>query len=218
MGCSYCSYDLASDRLLPGQYQDEETGLAYNNHRDYDPSIGRYIQSDPIGLVGGVNTYGYVAANPLSYSDFLGLEITGQFRFDKFVPSINDYDWNVTSVDGGMRREGPQDVYGQIDFLVSGLLSAVVDCTDTDDCGNIQREWSLDGSAEVNNLKFSYELKEPFIPIAPVKAAIVLEMVLGASRYYDQWRSEILSVGKKALNSPTSICKGMGFTKLGHYY
>ena len=37
----------------------------YNYFRDYDPSIGRYVESDPIGLKGGLNTFGYAEANPL---------------------------------------------------------------------------------------------------------------------------------------------------------
>src|SRR3954452_6121786 len=59
---------------FPGQYYDAETGLHYNYFRDYDPRLGRYFQSDPIGLGGGSNSFLYVKGSPLSLIDRLGLE------------------------------------------------------------------------------------------------------------------------------------------------
>jgi RHS repeat-associated protein len=59
--------------ILPGQYYDAEAGTSYNYYRDYDPAIGRYVESDPIGIRGGLNTYVYVNGQPLTASDPAGL-------------------------------------------------------------------------------------------------------------------------------------------------
>ncbi len=56
-----------------GQYHDHETGLSYNINRDYKPKTGKYIESDPIGVKGGVNTYSYVYNNTLTFTDPFGL-------------------------------------------------------------------------------------------------------------------------------------------------
>ncbi|AMS32388.1 hypothetical protein AEM42_08310 [Betaproteobacteria bacterium UKL13-2] len=58
---------------FPGQYEDVETGTYYNYMRTYLPMVGRYGESDPVGLGGGVNTFSYVEGNPLMLFDFFGL-------------------------------------------------------------------------------------------------------------------------------------------------
>lgn len=64
---------FAYNNRFPGQIYDAETGLYHNNARDYDPTTGRYIESDPIGLTGGNNTYSYVRGDPVGLIDPSGL-------------------------------------------------------------------------------------------------------------------------------------------------
>ena len=59
---------------MPGQYYDSESGLFYNINRTYNPAIGRFMSSDPIGLAGGSNTFNYSGADPVNVFDSAGLK------------------------------------------------------------------------------------------------------------------------------------------------
>jgi len=64
------------DWRFPGQVNDAESGLFYNRARDYSSALGRYVESDPIGLAGrDFSTYGYARSNPLARSDKTGLQV-----------------------------------------------------------------------------------------------------------------------------------------------
>ncbi len=75
-GNTPASGSVSVNLRFPGQYYDAETNLHYNHFRYYDPELGRYITSDPIGLRGGMNTYGYVEQNPIVSIDPRGLDTT----------------------------------------------------------------------------------------------------------------------------------------------
>jgi RHS repeat-associated protein len=100
LGLGAFTYNLR----YPGQYFQAETGLSYNYFRDYDGVTGRYIESDPIGLGGGVNTYIYASDNPISRVDPFGLfslAIGAQVSTVDDIPGNTWYGWGLIPGFGG---------------------------------------------------------------------------------------------------------------------
>jgi RHS repeat-associated protein len=90
---------------FPGQLYDAETGTHYNYFRTYDPAIGRYVHSDPIGLKGGVNTFLYAKANPMRRPDPRGLQAIG---------APTEEELNRRSEDNGSAAGGYFDPEGDV--------------------------------------------------------------------------------------------------------
>ena len=68
---------IENNLRFSGQYYDTESGLHYNWNRYYDPFLGRYLQSDPLGLDAGMNFFVYASNSPLNYIDPKGLHTGG---------------------------------------------------------------------------------------------------------------------------------------------
>jgi RHS repeat-associated protein len=68
-GGVYVSTGSLPTARFPGQWFQSESGLHQNWMRDYDPTTGRYLQADPLGLVDGASVYGYVGGNPIKFFD-----------------------------------------------------------------------------------------------------------------------------------------------------
>ena len=112
---------IVQDLRLPGQEYDAETALNHNGFRDYMPGWGRYLQSDPIGLVGGLNTYGYAGSNPAGAVDPSGLSAgpAGPQSDNRICPS-----WAPCATTAGVSKvttlvHGPFNAFAKIAIAIS---------------------------------------------------------------------------------------------------
>ncbi len=122
---------------FPGQYFDSETTLFYNWNRFYNPATGRYVSSDPIGLVGGLATYNYVSVSPVMFSDPEGLTDGGVLEAGTIscLTGPNPYCIASVTVAGiGLvtvvctLNDCPAAIQRAIDSIVNGVNAAVEWC------------------------------------------------------------------------------------------
>ncbi|MHA2254144.1 MAG: RHS repeat-associated core domain-containing protein, partial [Candidatus Kariarchaeaceae archaeon] len=101
---------VTNNLRFPGQYYDNETGLNYNRFRYYEPKLGRYTRSDPVGLKGGLNLYLYSLNSPLVFFDNEGLAIIAWCSYFSFGGGLGagSLECNLENLEciNGLRQKG----------------------------------------------------------------------------------------------------------------
>ena len=110
-GEAQVSVETVTNNLrFPGQYYDAETGLHYNLNRYYEPEIGRYAQTDPIGVnTDEINIYAFVGNNPVRWADPLGLFKSNDW-LRAVVPGQKFFDYAMTAFENGHYFEGAMGI------------------------------------------------------------------------------------------------------------
>ena len=204
-------------KLASAPCQDQETGTHYNMARDYDPLLGRYGQSDPIGLRGGLSTYAYTSGNPLLMIDPSGLRaVTGAWITPpKFNIQRKGFDgWKVVSPSWSW--------WGYLKFIrvnghVGGYVNVDVKCKD--DCN---KEWeihnriSVDASGEFDVGPNVYAMVGGFLAGPYVGISINILMaggsLLQAEHHFLSLAQQKAAPTVAAVMSqgPTAICQATG--------
>lgn len=117
-----------------GREYDTESGLYYYRARYYDSMIGRFLSKDPIGLLGGFNTYAYVGGNPLNFIDPFGLD-----AIVTIGPELPGY--APTTVTDGLLKGLIIDPLAPNEVRIPGLEGDIDINFDLKD-GSVKAEWN----------------------------------------------------------------------------
>lgn len=173
--------------------------LFYNMARDYDPATGRYVESDPIGLDGGINTYAYANGNPISNIDPLGLWVKRCSRLlgnknsrgtSVHNPLRHDY-LNVSGVYAGLYA-GSNPVWSQGDIRVGPNVE-----TDDFKCDDVCRDDKFDQYVLAELVKA--QANPPTYCVAAAPVGLLGSLAYGAGgRNCQSWVNEVLQKAKAA--------------------
>jgi RHS repeat-associated protein len=191
---------------LPGQYFDKETNLHYNYFRDYAPDIGRYWQSDPIGLIGGTNTYSYVSNMPLHASDISGLKITGEWVMTP-RNEHSGYTWEGVDPTFDWRLFPPTIFVGILHFQVYGRIIYEVKCTDDmNQCGQDHKAWKVNGARPYATPRIGIRFGPAILPAHLQLAALMINGSLEGGSAISTINGHIAGEIAKLSRDPTVFC------------
>jgi len=202
------------DLRFPGQYYDEESGLHYNHFRTYDPTLGRFLESDPIGMEGGPNPFLYAKAHPMRFTDPLGLMVHGEWietpRFNLHEAGVDDWSFVTPSF----------SAWGYLRFIrvlghATGHINVDVRCTENCDEWEIHDRVDVSARGAINLGPNLYALgaglvtRNPFAGIGANVAlggAALLQAELHFLNLAQQKAGPLISA--LLTNGPTLICLG----------
>jgi RHS repeat-associated protein len=150
---------LQQNLRFPGQQYESFGGRHYNHFRDYDPTTGRYVQSDPIGLAGGINTYAYVNSRPTMRTDSMGL-LDAPPLDPNGPPDLipKPPDWPVPMGPNGSRCTLPE--HNALQATVDLVCSTRRGCNQNQSCPELQENLSraracYEARRQINNQCFN---------------------------------------------------------------
>ncbi len=200
---------------FPGQQFDPATRLHYNYFRDYEPGTGRYVQSDPIGLVGGVSTFAYANAAVLTRFDPHGLEdckTTVSGRVTSISASGNWF-WNLRTEPAwrNLPDGGRAVVIGSFIASSSGTFDGELQCDRSKQCcdgsGSFTRV-TVSFSSPAFKASFEYQEFRALAPRSIAKVVLAAKIANLAPRLAQMAQnSEEYLEWYRRLN-PTSMCGG----------
>jgi RHS repeat-associated protein len=161
-----------------GQIEDAETGLFYNRHRYYDPAAGIYLSPDPIGLEGGLRTYGYVP-NPTGWIDAFGLTFARPYSRVEVSRILDESEGRVSPKSGQLGHPRAEHVRVPASMLIARASPA--GCKTSFESSQAQDRATTDalnspaGQAELAKLDADPTLKRVRLLGVPIAGERVLE-------------------------------------------